>query len=423
MNIIVTGLSHKTAPLPVRERLAFAKQDVCRALETLKQLPDVAEAALLSTCNRVEIYAAAKEAGAAAEEITGFLAAFHNVPAGEFRETLYIRRDEEAARQLFRVASSLDSMIPGEPQILGQVKDAFEAALSQKSTGFLLNRLFRKAISTAKRVRTETRIAENAVSISYAAVELAKKIFGGLTEKSVLLLGAGEMAELAARNLMNAGVRDIKVANRTHERGCRIAADVGGSAVKFGDIDLALAGSDILICSTNAPSYVITRELMAGVMRQRKSRPVFIVDISAPRNVDPGANSLDNVYLYNIDDLHQVVGSNIGERLREASRAEGIVDEEVACFSRWISSLDSAPVVIALRRKADEIKCEELARFRHRRPGLDEDTLAAVERLAEDITKKLVHDPSVALRGNDENRELMAHLARKIFGLDGTGDE
>jgi glutamyl-tRNA reductase len=423
MNIIVIGLNHKTAPLGVREKLAFDKQELPDALALLKRLSCVSEAVLVSTCNRVEIYASVKDGRDVTEEIIGFISEFHKLPAAEFREMLYVYRDTEAVRHVLRVASSLDSMIPGEPQILGQVKDSFEAAASLKTSGFLLNRLMKKAISAAKRVRSETRIAENAVSISYAAVELAKKIFGSLAGKSVMLLGAGEMAELAARHLMNAGVGSIMVANRTHERGCEIAAGICGKAVRFEDINNELVNTDILICSTNAPSYIVSAETMFRTMKERRFRPVFVIDISVPRNVDPAANNIDNVYLYNIDDLQQAVGSNIKERMKEAARAEEIVTEEVEKFVRGLSALESAPVVVALRQKAEEIKSEELARFRKRVSGLDDETMAAVERLAGSITNKLLHEPSVALKEIAENREFMVYLAKKLYGLDENEDE
>jgi glutamyl-tRNA reductase len=423
MNIIAIGLNHKTAPLHIREKLAFDKRAMENALAALKQLPCVDEAALLSTCNRVEIFASVKDGPGVTEELVDFLSSFHRIPAAEFRESLYVYHNEEAARHLMRVASSLDSMIPGEPQILGQVKDAFKASLSCRTSGFFLNCLMKKAISAAKRVRTQTKIAENAVSISFAAVELAKKIFSGLAGKSVMLLGAGEMAELAARHLMSNGVSDIRVANRTYERGCEIAADFCGTAVRFEDINKNLVSIDILICSTNAPSYIVSKELMEQIMKERRFRPVFIMDISVPRNIDPDANSIDNVYIYNIDDLQQVVGSNLNERMIEAAKAEDIVSEEVEKFCRWLSSLESAPVIVALRQKAEEIKNDEVAKFKKRFHDLDSETLAAVEQLACSITKKLIHDPTVVIKEESENRRLMACVAKKLYALEENDDD
>ena len=423
MSIIIVGLNHRTAPLQTRERLAFEGPKQQEGLIALKQLPSVNEAALLSTCNRVEIFASVRDGENALDEIKTFISGFQNVPVTEFAEALYFHDGENAVRHLLRVASSLDSMVLGEPQILGQLKDAFDLALSNRTTGFILNRLMKKAISTAKRVRTETRIAENAVSISYAAVELAKKIFSGLKGKSVMLLGAGEMAELAARHLVSNGVKDVKVANRTYERGCEMAREFCGTAVRFDDIPEELAATDILICSTNAPSYVITKEMMVQVMKGRKFRPVFLIDISVPRNIDPDANSIDNVYLYNIDDLQQVVGTNLLERQKEAQKAEEIVSEEVDKFSRWLSSLEAVPVVIAMRQKADDIKRDELDKFRKSFPGLEAEMMEAVERLAGSITNKLMHSPTVAMKESDEDRDLMNYAAKKLYGLDENDEE
>jgi glutamyl-tRNA reductase len=423
MSILVIGLNHKTAPLNIRERLAFDGPKLLDGIVALKQLPCVNEVVLLSTCNRVEIYASVKDGLNAIGEISNFISGFHNIPVSEFADSLYVHNNEDAVRHLLRVASSLDSMVLGEPQILGQLKDTFDLALSSRTTGFILNRLMKKAISTAKRVRTETGIAENAVSISYAAVELAKKIFSGLEGKSVMLLGAGEMAELAARHLVSNGVKDVKVANRTYERGCEMAREFCGSAVRFEDLSRELVATDILICSTNASSYVISKDLMEQVMKERKFRPVFLIDISVPRNIDPDANNIDNVYLYNIDDLHQVVGSNLQERQKEAGKAEDIVAEEVDKFSRWLASLEAVPVVIALRQKADEIKRDEVDKFKKGFPDLDSEVLAAVERLANSITNKLMHSPTVAMKESDEDRELMTYIAKKLYGLDENDEE
>ncbi|HMK55658.1 MAG TPA: glutamyl-tRNA reductase [Dissulfurispiraceae bacterium] len=423
MNFFVIGLNHKTASVEIRERLAFNGARLEKGLLALRQTRGVSEAALLSTCNRVEIYASADNAPEAADAIKDFLATFHDIARPEFEKTLYVREMSEAVRHVFRVASSLDSMIIGEPQILGQLKDAFEFALAKKTTGVILNRLMKKAISTAKRVRTETRIAENAVSISFAAVELAKKIFTGLPGKSFMLLGAGEMAELAARHLVNNGVTDVRVANRTYDRACELAKEFCGCAVRFEEFVSALVETDILICSTGAPSYVLFRDQMQKVMKQRKHRPVFIIDISVPRNIDPEINKIDNVYLYNVDDLQEVVDTNILERKKEAAKAEAIIEEEVEKFSHWAATLDSVPVIVALRQKADDIRREEIEKFRNRFPDLDKDKMDAVEGLANAITNKLMHNPTVALRESVEDREMMTIIIKKLYGIDGEDDE
>ena len=423
MNTLVIGLNHKTASVEIRERLAFNGPKLEEGLLAIRQLKGVNEAALLSTCNRVEIYVSVSDILEAAEGIKDFIARFHNIGRSEFEKALYIHQTSDAIRHVFRVASSLDSMIIGEPQILGQIKDSFEFALSQKTTGVILNRLMKKAISTAKRVRTETRIAENAVSISFAAVELAKKIFTVLSGKSFMLLGAGEMAELAARHLVNNGITDVRIANRTYDRACELAQDFCGCAVRFEDFVRELVNTDILICSTGAPSYILFKDQMQKVMKERKHRPVFLIDISVPRNIDPEINKIDNVYLYNVDDLQEVVDINILERKKEAAKAETIIDEEVDKFALWTTTLDSVPVIIALRQKADEIKSEELERFRNRFPNLDKDKMEAVENLANAITNKLMHNPTIALRESAEDREMMTILIKKLYGINGEDEK
>ena len=423
MTILVIGLNHKTASVELRERLAFNGPKLEEGLFKVRQLSSVNEAGLLSTCNRVEIYLAVGDRVAATEAVNDFISHFHNIERQEFEKSLYVYNNSEAVRHVFRVASSLDSMIVGEPQVLGQLKDAFEFALSKKTTGVFLNRLMKKAISTAKRVRTETRIAENAVSISFAAVELAKKIFTELSGKSFMLLGAGEMAELAARHLVNSGVSDVKVANRTYERCCELAQEFCGKAVRFEDFVKELVHTDILICSTGAPSYVLLKDQMQQVMKERKHRPVFLIDISVPRNIDPDINKIDNVYLYNVDDLQEVVDTNILGRKKEAEKAAAIVDEEVEKFTHWLTTLDSVPLIIALRQKADGIKQEEIEKFKNKFPDLEKEKMEAVEHLANSLTNKLIHHPTVALKENAEDREMITIVIKKLYGINGDDEE
>jgi glutamyl-tRNA reductase len=297
------------------------------------------------------------------------------------------------------------------------MKDAFDFALQKKTTGILLNRLMKKAISVAKRVRTETKIAENAVSISFAAVELARKIFTDLSEKSFMLLGAGEMAELAARHMVNCGVREAVVVNRTFDRGCELATEFGGRPVKFENFLGELIHTDIVICSTGAPTYVLKKEEMQKVMKERKQRPVFIIDISVPRNIDPGINDLDNVYLYDVDDLQGTVEANILERKKEAEKAEMIIAEEIDSFQRWVSSLDSVPTVVALRSKAEAIKKEEVERLMNKFPELGEKERKAIEYMASAITNKLIHPPTVALREDAEDKEVLVAAIKKLYGI------
>jgi glutamyl-tRNA reductase len=418
MNILVVGLNHKTADVEVREKLAFGGPKLEEGLARIRALADVGEAVILSTCNRVEIYLTVGEIARAREEIKAFLAEFHGIRRELLDQALYFLTGEEGVRHAFRVASSLDSMVVGEPQILGQLKDAFEFSLKKKATGVMLNKLMKKSISVAKRVRTETRIAESAVSISFAAVELAKKIFEDLSDKSVMLLGAGEMAELAAKHLMNGGVREIVVANRTYATGCDLATEMKGRAVKFEDFPAEMVSSDIVICSTGAPEYVVRKAAMHDVMKARRQKPVFLIDISVPRNIEPAINEMDNVYLYDVDDLQGVVATNVGERGREAEKAEGIIGEEIETFRRWLASLDAVPTILALRERADLVRREELAKFLGRFPALGEDERAAVERLSTSIVNKLVHPPTAALKEDYEDREAVIATIKRIYNLD-----
>jgi len=417
MKVLVIGLNHKTANVEIRERLAFNGPKLEEGILGIKQVPEVKEAVILSTCNRVEIYTCVGNTSAADRNIKNFLSVFHKIQNNEFEKSIYTISDSNAVRHVFRVASSLDSMVVGEPQILGQIKDAFDFALTKKTTGVMLNKLMKKAISTAKRVRTETRIAENAVSISFAAVELAKKIFTNLAEKSFMLLGAGEMAELAARHLVNNGVKDVMVANRTFERGCELASEFDGRAVKFDDFIHELQHTDIVICSTGAPTYVLNKEQMQKVMKERKNKPVFIIDISVPRNIDPEINKIDNVFLYDVDNLQEVVDTNMLERKKEAEKAENIINEEVEKFLNWMSSLDSVPVIISLRQKAEEIKNEEIQNLKNKISDIDEAKIKAIEYMASAIVNKLIHPPTVALKEGAEDKDELIAMIKKLYGI------
>jgi len=419
MKILIVGLNHKTANVEIRERLAFNGQKLKDGLLGLREIPEIKEIALLSTCNRVEIFTCVNSDGTAAENIKKFLSDFHNISRDDFEKSLYLYTDSDAVKHIFRVASSLDSMVVGEPQILGQLKDALDFALTEKTTRILLNNLLKKAIFTAKRVRTETKIAENAVSISFAAVELAKKIFTDLSGKSFMLLGAGEMAELAARHIVSNGVTDVKVANRTLERSCELARNFNGKTVKFEEFLNELICTDIVICSTGAPTYVLSREQMQKVMKERKNKPVFIIDISVPRNIDPNINKIDNVYLYDIDDLQEVVDTNMLERKKEAENAEKIIDEEVEKFIRWMSSLDSVPTIVALRQKAEEIKSEEVEKFKNKFPDLNEEKMKAVQYMASSIVNKLIHPPTVVLKEDSEDKDELIAMIKKLYGING----
>jgi glutamyl-tRNA reductase len=417
MNIIVIGLNHDTAPIDIREKAAFNGPKLEEAIDILKNSPGIKENIILSTCNRVEIYASVTDIASGSERVKKFLADFHHIPEDVLNKSLYVHSGKNAMTHVFRVASSLDSMVVGEPQILGQLKDAFDIALKMKSSGVMLNKLMKKAISVAKRVRTETKIGESAVSISFAAVELAKKIFEDLSTKAFMLIGAGEMAELAAKHLINNGVKDVLVTNRTFERAEELAREFNGRAVEFDNFLQALVHTDIVICSTGAPNYILAKDHVHKIMKQRKNKPMFIIDISVPRNIDPEINDIDNVYLYDIDNLHGVVNINIEERNKEAEKGEEIVDEEVETFLKWQASLNAVPAIVALRDKAEAIRKEELENTLRKLGNLGEKDVKAIEALTNSIVNKLIHFPTAALKSASEDTEVIVDIVSRIFDL------
>ncbi|GAQ93842.1 glutamyl-tRNA reductase [Thermodesulfovibrio aggregans] len=420
MNLIVLGLNHKTAPVEIREKLAFDTQESIReGLKKLTQTEGIKEAVIVSTCNRVEVYVCTNgENEKIIKSLKQFLSEFHNIPIKDFENHLYIFNNKDAVIHLFKVASSLDSMIIGEPQITGQVKDSFEIALSERATSLILNHLMNRALFTAKRVRNETRIGENPVSVSYAAVGLIKKVFDDLSKKSILLVGAGEMAELAMRHLIGSGIKNVYVTNRTYERAKELAKEFNGIAVSFENLKEQIAKSDIVICSTGAPNYVITEQMVKEVMPLRKHKPLFLIDISVPRNIDPLCNELDNVYLYNIDDLQDVVDSNILERKKEAEKALNIIEEETEKFFQWLNSLQSVPVIVSIRNKAEQVRQEELEKFKSRFKELPPEVIASVDYLTQSIINKIMHSPTIALKNNCDNKEILIFAARRLFGID-----
>ncbi len=421
MDIVIVGLNHKTAPVEIRERLAISEKEIGGALYRLKSNPVIEEGIIVSTCNRVEICAVVKDTREGFEAINNFLMQHQpEIPQEKLTPCLYMYSAGDSLRHLFRVASSLDSMIVGEPQILGQIKDAFDAGMLHKTTGVILNKVFKKAISVAKRVRTETGIADNAVSISFAAVELAKKIFGSLSQKSVLLIGAGEMAELAARHFVDNGVASIFIANRSYERALELAKVFNGVPVSFENVVFEMAESDIVLCSAGAPHYLIRPDMVAKTIAARENRPIFLIDISVPRNIDPEINQLDNVFLYDIDDLKLSVEANIRSRDAEALKAENIVTEEVERFSRWLKSLDAVPMIVAIKDRAEEIRRTELKKAAVGLTELTEKEREVLEYLTISIVNKLVHDPLTVLKeeAHSTNGSMILEAARKLFRLE-----
>lgn len=420
MHLIVVGLSHKTAPIEVREKLAVPPSRLGEALHRLCVYPGIKEGLLLSTCNRVEVYAVVDEMETGYAGVQSFLADTHlALTSDQLTPHLYQHIDDRAIGHLFRVASSLDSMVVGEPQILGQLKEAFEAALTHKASGLILNKLVKKAISVAKRVRTETKIAESAVSVSYAAVELAKKIFSNLSEKTVLLVGAGEMAKLAAQHLVNNGVRRVMITTRDSVSSTELAKRFNGTAIPFDEFRHEMAEADIVLCSTGASHYLIHTEDVQRAIRLRMNRPIFLIDISVPRNIDPAVRDIDNAFLFDIDDLETRVEQNREDRRGEAVKAERLVDEEVGIIQQWIKSLEVTPLIVALRKRADEIKQVELEKTLARLKHLSLQDREAVEALASAVVNKLLHGSLVTLKAEADSSTgaLYLEAARRFFNL------
>ncbi len=420
MKIINIGMNHETAPVELRECLATDPENTVRALALMRDLECVKEGFFISTCNRVEALIATESAKEAEESVTSLIAKLGNMPEETFTSNLYTNEDRDAVIHIFRVASSIDSMIVGEPQILGQIKEAYAEATRQKTSGVILNRLMHRSFHVAKRVRTETEICEAAVSISYAAVELAKKIFHILEGKKVLLIGAGEMAELAAKHLMAQGVSSMVVANRTFERAVEVAGLFKGRPVSFDEIGVQLLEVDIVVTSTASKEYIITYDQVKNSLRKRRNRPLFFIDIAVPRDVEPKINDLENVYVYDIDDLKGIIEINMAQRQQEAVKAERIVQEEAGKFEKWLGTLEVVPTIVSLRGKADSIVQAELKKSFSSLCDLTPDQKEAVRTLIRSITEKMMNDPIVFLKNKAGRETLNTYLdvTRKLFNLD-----
>ena len=425
MNQIVTiGTNHHIAPLDFRERVSFSENQLTNAFQFLRERHHVRETAILSTCNRVEIYAATNGVDGCVA-LSDFLSTYHHIEPQQLSQFTYRYQNLDAVRHLFKVTASLDSMIVGEPQILGQVKEAYDKSLSAGATGMVLNRLFAKALSVGKRVRTETNIASGAVSISFAAVELAKKIFQSLENKTVAIIGAGEMSELTARHLVANGVSQVIVANRTYERAVKLAEKFNGIPWGYdGDLDF-LIDADIVISSTNAPHYLIRRQPLAEIMKKRKHRYMFLIDIAVPRDIDPDVSKVENAFLYNIDDLQAVVDSNLKERQREATIAEGIVEAEAAKFYSQLQVFEVNPTIKGLHQQFGQIAAKELG-VCFDKAQLSPQQQAVVEAMTQSIIKKLLHQPTTHLRRavNDTNGNHVQYVRalQELFALEPADD-
>jgi glutamyl-tRNA reductase len=420
MNLILIGMNHKTAPLDLRERLSISCEGAIHPLREIMKIPKMDGVIYLSTCNRVEVLAQTIQIRETAEGLQDFILQHGNLSREELIRCLYVYENQEAVRHLFRVTSSLDSLVMGEPQILGQVKDAYRQAVDNGTTGIILNKIMHYAFRVAKRVRTETGLAANAVSVSFAAVELSKKIFGGLQGKTVLLIGAGEMSELAARHLINYGAAQILIANRTPARAQQMAEEFHGRAVLLDEIEETLRDVDIVISSTGAPGYVITAGMVAAALRRRKNRLLFLIDIAVPRDIDPAAGALENVFLYNVDNLQDIVDENVRGRMQEAQKAEVIINEEVSRFDRWYNTLAVVPTIVSLKEKADGILRGEIDRSSAWMQHLTQEDRNNIEILAGSIVNKILHDPIISLKEESQDYAAIPYVAalRRLFKME-----
>jgi glutamyl-tRNA reductase len=420
VQLLLVGISHRTAPVDLRERVDFAARGLPAALEAIAHRGVAAEAIVVSTCNRAEIYASCDDAAPALRDLSAFISEFHGVAPSEVAPHLYNVAGLDVARHLFRVAAGLDSLVVGEPQILGQVKAAHAAATSAHTAGAVLNRLFHASFAVGKRVRTETALGSGAVSISYAAVSLARKIFGDLAGRTVAVVGAGEMGKLTALHMKSQGVDHVTIVSRTMAHAARSAEAIGGaSAAPWEELDSVLGAADIVITATGAPAPILTKARIESVMRPRRNRPLFVIDIAVPRDVEPAAGEIEQVFLYNIDDLQATVRENLARRTSEAARAEAIVGEETDKFAAWFRSRGAVPTIVALRQRFEAIRRAELERLDFKLAQLPPDARGRVDEVTHLIVEKLLLTPTEQLKSAGDADAVTAYTEAltRLFGL------
>jgi glutamyl-tRNA reductase len=419
VHLLLIGASHRTAPVELRERLDFSSRGLEDAVRALGSRALTREAVIISTCNRAELYVACQDPSDASEDLLRFFSDFHQLPAEQIRPHLYSHLDHEAARHLFRVSSGLDSLVVGEPQILGQIKDAFRVAAGAESAGPLLHKLFHWAFGVGKRVRSETALAEGAVSVSFAAVSLARKIFGNLNGCRVLVIGAGEMGRLTALHMKSQGVASVTITSRTLGHAQELADAVGGQVAAWDQLHQALAEADIVITSTGSPRPILSKAQVRTATPPSRTRPLFMIDIAVPRDVDPKAGELEQVFLYNIDDLQAIVRENLEKRGSEVGRAEQIVDEEAQKFTVWQRSREVVPTIVALRQRFEQVRRSELTRLEPKLAGLSPDARARVEEVTRLMFEKLLLHPTEQLKSGDPHLSSQyAEALTRLFGLE-----
>ena len=420
MHTLVVGLNYKTAPVEIREKLSFAEHTIPDAMAALQQQKSILENVIVSTCNRTEIYAVVDQLHTGKYYIKQFLANWFDLTVEQFEEHLFIREEDASLQHLFKVTAGIDSMVLGETQILGQVKKSFLQGQELGTTGTVYNQLFKQAVTFAKRAHSETAIGENAVSVSYAAVELAKKIFGSLKNKHVAILGAGKMGELAIQNLYGSGASKVTVINRTFEKAQNLASKFDGDAKPMSELQCALLEADILITSTGATNCVIDYDLMKSVGTMRKGDPIFLVDIAVPRDIEPSVGDLPNVFLYDIDDLQGIVQANLAERERAANEIIEMIDEEIFAFNKWFATLGVVPVISALRKKAAAIQQETMASIENKMPDLTERERKILSKHTKSIINQLLKDPILQAKEMADSAHAAEQLTlfQRIFAIE-----
>ncbi|WLR50106.1 glutamyl-tRNA reductase [Bacillus tianshenii] len=420
MHILVVGLNYKTAPVEIREKLTFNEASLSEAHQTLRQQKSILENVIISTCNRTELYVVADQLHTGRYYTKAFLAEWFGLEIEEFSPYLKIYENEHAVEHLFRVACGLDSMVLGETQILGQVRDAFLLAQAEQTTGTLFNQLFKQAVTLAKRGHSETEIGENAVSVSYAAVELAKKIFGSLEDKHVVIVGAGKMGELAAKNLHGSGAAKITVINRTIEKATELAMRFSGQAYSFDNLEKALLEGDILISSTGKKGYVITKDMMKNIDKKRKGRPLFMMDIAVPRDLDPALDDLEGVFLYDIDDLEGIVEANLAERKQAAEQIGLMIEADIIAFQQWMDTLGVVPIISSLRKRALSVQAETMESIERKMPNLTDREKKVLNKHTKSIINQLLREPITRVKelAAEPEAEESLKLFMKIFDLE-----
>ncbi|MDN7240329.1 glutamyl-tRNA reductase [Planococcus sp. N028] len=425
MHTLVVGVNYRSAPVEIREKLSFIETELPNAMQALKEEKSILENVIVSTCNRTEIYAVVDQLHTGRYYVKHFLAEYFDIPQEAFSQYLFVHEKDEAVEHLFRVTAGIDSMVLGETQILGQVRNSFLAGQQNGTTGTVFNQLFKQAITLAKKAHSETAIGENAVSVSYAAVELGKKIFGTLKNKHVVILGAGKMGELAIKNLQGSGANQVTVINRTYEKAEILADKFGGRAKSMNELQCALLDADILISSTGATDFVIDLELMQHIEKIRKGKPLFMVDIAVPRDIDPRVGELANVFLYDIDDMQGIVEANLADRERAANEIMVMIDQESALFNEWLTTLGVVPVISALRKKALTIQEETMASIENKMPDLTDREKKILNKHTKSIINQLLKEPILQAKemaGAPKSREQL-ELFQQIFGIEDEVEE